>query len=259
MIVLQPIGGLCNRMRAINSAYMLAKERGDQLIVLWFNNEELNCPFEKLFLSSDKIKVINISSKWNPIKIWYQLFYHFISNDEIRMHKKDGLLEEAFRNSLPKNVYIATEEHFYPCHNYELFRPIPALLAKIDKMRQKYGPHSVGVHIRRTDNKPAMEKSSTQAFVSAMETELKTHPDTMFYIATDDLSEEEKLRKQFPGRILSNQNRDLSRNTITGIQDALLDLFCLANTSKIIGSFFSSFTDIAADINGVPKTIAGQQ
>ncbi len=259
MIVLQPIGGLCNRMRAINSAYMLAKERGDKLCVLWFHNEELNCPFEKLFLSTDKIKVINISSKWSPVKLWYQFIYDFVSNDEIRVHRGDGLLDETYRSSLPKNIYIATEEHFYPCHSYELFRPVPVILAKIDKIRQQFGPHAIGVHIRRTDNKLAMEKSSTDAFISAMKSELKNHPDTMFYVATDDLMEEEKLRKQFPGKILSNQKRDLSRNTITGIQDALLDLYCLANTTKIIGSYFSSFTDIAADINGITKTIAGQQ
>ena len=31
MLIIQPIGGLCNRMRAINSAYMLAKERKEKL------------------------------------------------------------------------------------------------------------------------------------------------------------------------------------------------------------------------------------
>ena len=80
----------------------------------------------------------------------------------------------------------------------------------------------------------------------------------MFYLATDDLSEEEQLREIFPGRIISNETRDLSRNSNTGIQDDLLDLWCLSNTSLIIGSYFSSFTDIAADLRGIPKVIAGK-
>lgn len=257
MIIIQPIGGLCNRMRAINSAYMLAKERGDALTVIWFNNPELNCPFEELFLSNDNIKVINIHSKWNLKKLWYQIRFSFISNEGIRAHKGDGLLDEAYRKALPKNIYIATEEHFYPCHEYDLFVPTKVLQSHINKLCSHFGPHPVGVHIRRTDNKPATTGSSTNAFVQAMKKELETHPDTMFYLATDDLSEEEQLREIFPGHIISNETRNLSRNSVTGIQDALVDLWCLSKTSMIIGSFFSSFTDIAADLQGIPKVIAG--
>ena len=87
---------------------------------------------------------------------------------------------------------------------------------------------------------------------------LKEDPQTMFYLATDDLSEEEYLRNQFPDKIISNRERNLSRDSISGIQDAMLDLYCLAATTKIIGSFFSSFTDIAADMHQIPKIIAGE-
>lgn len=257
MIIIQPIGGLCNRMRAINSAYMLAKERGDSLTVIWFNNPELNCPFHELFLPNANLKVVDIYSKWNLKKLWYQLCFSFVSNEAIKTHKGDGLLDEAYRKGLPKNIYIATEEHFYPCHEYDLFIPTKVLQAQINKLTHAFGSHPVGVHIRRTDNKPAIDKSSTNAFVQAMKKELEAFPDTMFYLATDDLSEEEQLREIFPDRIISNENRDLSRNSVSGIKDALVDLWCLSNTAMIIGSYFSSFTDIAADLKGIPKIIAG--
>ncbi|MCM1160330.1 MAG: hypothetical protein NC412_03810 [Roseburia sp.] len=257
MIIIQPIGGLCNRMRAINSAYMLAKERDDSLTVIWFNNPELNCPFHELFLPNANFKVVDIYSKWNLKKLWYQLCFSFVSNEAIKAHKGDGLLDEAYRKGLPKNIYIATEEHFYPCHEYDLFIPTKVLQAQINKLTHSFGSHPVGVHIRRTDNKPAIDKSSTNAFVQAMKKELEAFPDTMFYLATDDLSEEEQLREIFPERIISNENRDLSRNSVSGIKDALVDLWCLSNTAMIIGSYFSSFTDIAADLKGIPKIIAG--
>jgi len=243
-------------MRAINSAYLLAKERGDKLIVLWFVNRELGCPFDELFQKTQEITVINIRSKWDIRKVWYQLTSHFIDNETIRAHKGDGLLDEAFRKSLPKKIYVATEEHFYPCHDYHLFLPTEEIAHRIDAMKRKLGDHAVGVHIRRTDNKPAMDKSSTDAFVKAMEREIEAEPETCFYLATDDLSEEEALRKRFPHRIISNETRDLSRDSVDGIKDAMLDLFSLAATQKIIGSYFSSFTDIAADMQGIPKIIA---
>ena len=169
MLIIQPIGGLCNRMRAINSAYLLAKERREKLTVIWFVNHELGCPFHELFMDAPELKVINIHSKWNLKKIWYQLTSHFVNNETIRQHKGDGLLDEAYRTTLPKRVYIATEEHFDPCHDDHLFIPTQEIQKRIDDMQAKLGNHAVGVHIRRTDNKPAMDKSSTNAFINAME------------------------------------------------------------------------------------------
>lgn len=261
MLIIQPIGGLCNRMRAINSARILAGKRHEKLTVIWFVNPELGCPFEKIFKPTDQFKVINIYSKWNLRKMWLQLssmaFGSFVGNDGIRSHKGDGTLEEAFENSLKKKTYIATEEHFYPCHDYSAFVPTEEVLSRIEAKKQELGTHSVGVHIRRTDNMPAIGKSSTDSFIASMKKELETDAETMFYLATDDLSEEAKLRECFPGKIISNEDRDLSRNSIAGIQDAMLDLYCLAATKKIIGSYFSSFTDIAADMHQIPKIIAG--
>lgn len=256
MLIIQPIGGLCNRMRAINSAYLLAKERGEKLLVIWFVNHELGCPFHELFRETPELKVINIHSKWNLQKMWYQLTSYFVNNETIRQHKGDGLLDEAYRKALPKKVYIATEEHFYPCHDYHLFLPKTEIQERIDRMQERLGEHAVGVHIRRTDNKPAMDNSSTRAFIQAMEREIASNPDTCFYLATDDLSEEAALREHFKDKIVSNENRDLSRDSVSGIKDAMLDLFSLANTTKIIGSYFSSFTDIAADMKGIEKIVA---
>lgn len=258
MLIIQPIGGLCNRIRAINSAKMLAKERGDSLTVIWNINHELGCPFEDLFISSKDFKVINIRSKWNLKKLFLQTTSRFVNNDEIRSHKGEGLLEEAFRNNLPSKVYIATEEHFYPCHEYSSFVPTLKMQKRIKSMTDQLGTHAVGVHIRRTDNMPAIGKSSTQCFIQSMELEIANNSDTMFYVATDDFSEEEALRNYFPERIISNENRDLSRDSVAGIQDAMIDLYTLAATNKIIGSYFSSFTDIAADMHQIPKIVAGE-
>ena len=225
---------------------MLAEKRQEKLTVIWFVNPELGCPFEKIFEPTDAFKVINIYSKWNIKKLWYQitafLFGIFLNNESIRSHKGNGTLEESFASSLGPYVYIATE-----------------VQEKINSKQKELGGHAVGVHIRRTDNMPAIGKSSTQSFIESMNQEIAHNPDTMFYLATDDFSEEEALRERFPGRIISNQQRDLSRDSVAGIQDAMVDLYCLASTRKIIGSFFSSFTDIAADMRQIPKVIAGEK
>ncbi|MCH5279855.1 MAG: hypothetical protein J1E61_00190 [Lachnospiraceae bacterium] len=262
MLIIQPIGGLCNRMRAINSARILSQKRGDRLTVIWFVNRELGCPFEKIFCPTDAFKVINIYSKWDIKKLFYQglsfLFGIFVNNEWIRSNREEGSLTDASVSRLGTLItYIATEEHFYPCHDYSPFVPVDTVQKRIDSLKQSLGKSSIGVHIRRTDNLPSIGKSSTESFISSMKEALSSDPETVFYLATDDIEEEKRLREQFPGKIISNEDRDLSRDSIAGIQDAMIDLYCLASTSKIIGSYFSSFTDIAADMHDIPKIIAG--
>ena len=258
MIIIQPIGGLCNRMRAINSARVLAKKRGETLKVIWNVNPELGCPFEELFQKTDAFSLRNIHSKWDPQKVFYQLTRMAVGNEELRANRTEQGLPDAYVASLPQNLYIATEEHFFPCHDYSPFQPTTEIADRVNAITAGFKSHNVGIHIRRTDNKPAIGKSSTQSFIDAMQKELSIDPSTMFYLATDDLSEEANLRRVFPDRIISNETRDLSRDSVNGVKDALLDLMCLSKTDKIIGSYFSSFTDIAADINGIPKVVAGE-
>lgn len=260
MIIIQPSGGLCNRMRVINSGWRLARERQEKLLILWNCNPELNCPFESLFRPVTEFKITSIHSVADLRKLFYQkTAKNYLTNEEILAHRNpDGCLDPDYVKSLKGNTYIFTWEWFYPSEDYHLFVPTDALQKRIDKMTSQFGASCVGVHIRRTDNKPAIGKSSTDAFLTSMRQELEADPDTMFYLATDDRNEEALLRKAFPDRILSNQKRCLQRDSVEGMQDALLDLYCLSSTRKIIGSYFSSFTDIAADMHGIPKVIAGE-
>lgn len=260
MIIIQPSGGLCNRMRVINSGWRLSRERQEKLLVLWNCNPELNCPFEALFRPVTEFRITNIHSVADPRKLFYQKTARTcLTNDSLIAHRTaEGVLDSSYVRSLKSNLYIFTWEWFYPSEDYHLFVPTETLEKRIRKITAGFGPSCVGVHIRRTDNQPAIGKSSTDAFLHSMKQELLEDPDTMFYLATDDMAEEARLREAFPGRILSNQKRCLRRDSREGMQDALLDLYSLAATRKIIGSYFSSFTDIAADMRKIPLLIAGE-
>ena len=260
MIIIQPSGGLCNRMRVINSGWRLARERQEKLLVLWNCNAELNCPFESLFRPVSEFKITSIHSVADPRKLFHQkTARNYLTNEEILAHRTpDGCLDPDYVHALSGKTYIFTWEWFYPSEDYHLFIPTDSLQKRIDEMTAQFGSSCAGVHIRRTDNQPAIGKSSTDAFIQSMKKELEEDPCTCFYLATDDMTEEARLREAFPGKILSNQRRCLDRDSIEGMHDALLDLYCLANTRKIIGSYFSSFTDIAADMHKIPKVIAGE-
>ncbi len=256
MLIIQPSGGLCNRIRVINSAYELAKKRKDSLIVLWLVNDELGCTFESLFQPVKDIKIINIHSKWNIKKIFYQLTANTkVNNSDIENNKTDGVLHEDFYKKLGKRTFISTWEHFYPSSDYRFFKPANEIQSKINAITKDFGDSCVGVHIRRTDHTWAIESSSSNGFADAIEKEISNNPSARFYVATDDIKEENFLRDKFGSKIISNQNKTLNRNSVDGMHDALIDLMCLASTTKIFGSYFSSFTDIAADINGIEKIV----
>lgn len=258
MIIIQPSGGLCNRMRVINSAYVLAKKRNDKLLVLWYTCSELNCPYEELFLPSKEIKVIHIRSLLDIRKLFYQFTSgQRFTNEDIVKNKTNGILHHDFESNLKRRIYISTWEHFYPAEDYHLFIPTHFLQERIKTITDRFGQQCIGVHIRRTDNIPAKDSSTTRHFIDSMENEIQNNNQVLFFLATDDKEEEATIRSHFPNRILSNVNRVLDRNSPDGIKDAMIDLFCLSHTEKILGSYYSSFTDIAADIRHIPKIVIG--
>lgn len=75
-IVIQPTGGLCNRLRAINSVLHLLKttDKTNYITVVWENNHELGASYKSLFKANNKIKVIETlpftgKNMLNPIQI----------------------------------------------------------------------------------------------------------------------------------------------------------------------------------------------
>lgn len=259
MVIIQPSGGLCNRMRVINSSLELARRKGTSLLVLWYCSHELNAPFESLFEPVKEFKVINFTSLKDLRKLWYQLTARTrISNADIENHTTNGTLDQDFFDSIKLPAYIFTWEHFYPAEEFfKLFVPAAELKQRISMATADFTDHMVSVHIRRTDQVNSIACSKTEHFIELMNREIKGDPEVKFFLATDDREEETLLRKTFPGRIISNENRTLSRDSLDGMYDALLDLYCLASCQKIIGSYCSSFTDTAASLGGIPKLIAG--
>jgi hypothetical protein len=95
-IVVQPTGGLCNRLRAIESVLHLLKttEKTDYITVVWENNHELGASYKSLFKPNNKIKVIetlpftgkNMLNPLRMVSVWnviapkeknYQKSYQF--------------------------------------------------------------------------------------------------------------------------------------------------------------------------------------
>lgn len=260
MITIKPFGGLCNRMRAIDSVLAIARKTRTDVRIIWENNISLFCDFNKLFITPPGVKVTQTVSLlpqfYTKLKrhsfeqlrkrnIFLPLGYDkYFFDEDILSLKSKGFDFSSLKSN--EKIYIETQTRFFKDdrpHSY--FIPIPEIQQKVDKITGSFGDYTIGVHIRRGDHKICIRESPLENFIESMEQEVEVNNRIQFYLATDSFEIEEKIRDHFPGRIISNK-RILRRDSTKGIQDALIDLKCLSLTQKILGSYWSSFSETAA-------------
>ncbi|WP_146138142.1 hypothetical protein [Chamaesiphon polymorphus] len=281
VICIKPIGGLCNRLRAIDSAIAVAKENHSSVHVIWPMNDLLNCRFEDLFelpASIDKIGQPNTSGWLNKaIEKFYRtkiggvfqdLYLRYIVRSFDVVLTYDRM--EGYKNcdyqgcdfaamTANKRAYITTFHAFYDAARpFADFVPVRQLQNIIDDYTKGF-ENVIGVHIRRTDNRQSLAASPTTEFVELMQTEVRQDSNVRFFVATDSPSEEEYLNQTFPGRIITYPKKSLARHDPEAIKDAVIDLYCLSKCRKLIGSYYSSFTDTAHQINGIEYTIVNDR
>lgn len=259
MILVEPLGGLCNRMRTLDAAFALAQQLQRELHVAWPLRSNLNCRFDALFELPSAITHMNQfrDPKWLRswrLRRYKKSFERFFDEAEMSELARQRFAFESIATY--RSVAIRTFERFHPTRSrFAEFIPIAPIQKQIASCVGS-GSEMVGVHIRRTDNKRSIESSPTAKFIACMRDELNANSDTRFFLATDSPAEEMQLHKEFPGRIVTHPKISLARNDPKAIVDAVIDLYCLARCRKLIGSFYSSFTDTAAELYGTQLLIA---
>ncbi|MBQ7268446.1 MAG: hypothetical protein IJS62_01140 [Bacteroidales bacterium] len=134
----------------------------------------------------------------------------------------------------------------------ELFVPASTLQQRIDEEIARFNDATYGVHIRRTDNKVAIQESPLELFRERITAILLEQPDARFYVCSDDASVKADLQEAFGPEVILLPNCALNPNSKEGMQQAIVELFSLAATKRIIGSYFSSFSETAAELGGIP-------
>ena len=258
-----PQGGLGNRMRALDSALALAADTGRRLVVVWHLDAGLNCRFEELFEVPAGIARIvttrrggrlgklrnTLARRLNRLRYdqcLYEpaLFRYIDAQDDLRTLDRY------------ETVCIASCSRFYgSAPFFRDFRPTADNQARIDALTGQFGRRMIGIHIRRGDHRHAIAHSPTALFITAMQRALAEDGDTRFFLATDCPDTERELTEHFPGRIVTYPKRSLDRADATAIQDALVDLYGLAACERVVGSSLSSFTEVAAQIRGIPLQV----
>lgn len=258
-----PIGGLANRMRVVMSALEIAPKVSYPIRILWQATDECKASFQELF---EPIEYPNItfeegggwankmSTKWN---LWIP---RLLRKPQYAEQWEDfnphgGISADVMQNHT--SVFVST---CYPLVDYNesltkrYFIPTSALRQEIATSTQAFGAHTLGVHIRRTDNKMSILHSPVSAFRQRIDKHLADFPDAQVFLCTDD----EEVKQQFKdiyGQRLLTWDSELRRNSLKGIQDAVIELWSLSKTSRVVGSYYSSFSNTATEIGEQPLEI----
>jgi hypothetical protein len=259
-------------MRAVASAYELCKKVDSTLQVVWFQDWALHAPFRSIFEETplvaireatmldhilyDRARKKNLFVPALPQRI---LFQRHIKEQDVTPLKKVSFDFEQWARG--KRCYMSCYQVFgsFPDEHYQqLFRPVKAVMDVVDGYRSQFNSHTIGLHIRRTDNAESIAKSPTTLFINKVREEIDQHADTKVFLATDSADVKKEFIAAFDSRIITPKE-DACRDSISGIRGGVVDLWTLASTQKIYGSAGSSFSPMAASIGGVPLEIMNAQ
>lgn len=259
---LVPIGGLANRFYATTSAIAFCKDQHAKLRVIWFKDWGMGADFHSLFTLSDKITDVEIvDARWSDYRfdrprkknIWIPSLFQQTLFDT-RLYEQDVYeLGENYIRSLEKarKGYFVQFRPFYQKEGISSYlQPVPSLQGRIDIRISDFPSHTVGVHIRRSDNTGAIQQSPLELFIQKMRMEMEADPSVLFYIASDSTEEKIKLKEIFGSKILTRME-EVRRDTQEGIEEAVVELYALSHTSRIYGSHDSSYSTLAASLSGI--------
>lgn len=263
MLTLVPQGGLCNRLRVVLSAVQAKMSGAGPVRVEWGKDAECGAWFEELFVPIDMGNLRVVHRRWwaRPItrhNLWLPGLLRLLMGYTVqRANYLPASPEEFLRLARSsRRIYLSTGYALcaYSPDCLARLRPRPEIYNEIERLKARFGRTTVGVHIRRTDNTVSMAHSTPEGFRRAMDREIQRDFKVRFFLATDDDELKRTLLQEYPDRIITQRN-EVRRDTLDGMRHAVVDLWCLAATRRLIGSYWSSFTDTAAELGRIPVEI----
>eukprot|EP00128_Syssomonas_multiformis_P003267 Colp12_sorted_trinity150504_noHs@20095 len=260
--------GLGNRLRAYAYAKALAQKLRRKFIVVWAPDNHCQATWDDLFERDDTVLDSVPDSMLDPDIVD---IYNFMETEP------GGKKDQTVNVKSNKHIYLRTA---YPVKSIYMrkmkadrilqrLRVKPEIEMEADKIFDV--DDMIGIHIRMVapDQKdvPGLSKNEYsdaakaqmqahrdachyENFASKIREKLKTNPDQVFYISADNDDARSALKKEF-GKHVVFQEGNCPDRTRECIQKALVDVLQLSRTRYIIGSNYSTFSELAASMGAL--------
>lgn len=265
------MGGLANRLRAIDSARTLCRRFDRPLSVVWIRDaRQLDARFSDLFepvaapevsfheaTALDRLRYAPPSWRRNlrfPA-LWQALRF----GPSLRLSVSRGLVLQrtaeipALFTRRDRTVFLHAWWQMVPSEErYDAFRPLPPLRDEVDALVAAFpGSRTVGVHVRRGDHTQAIRRSPVETFEARMDALLASGEADSFFLATDAPAVRDRLARRYGPRLLFRDGSS-DRSTIAGMRGAVVDLWTLSRCARLLASCGSTFAPTAATLGAIP-------
>jgi len=233
MLLVDPLGGLGNRLMALMSARILAEHVGCDIRMAWeIAPDHCASPIEALFEGICAL----------PLAEMEQMADFHCSHRapgpepeiEARLRRGETVLMRSSCFVIPEGM---EQEEFDArlYRQYAQLKPLPALVARVPALPEG----TIGVHIRRCDHWRTTKYSPLALFFRVMDRHCRNEPATRFFLASDSPEVIRQVRHRYGQRICAPAG-----STGRGVADTpsgLVDMLALAQTRVIYHGFMSSF------------------
>jgi hypothetical protein len=268
VIISSSITGLSNRLKCLITSLRVANKTKRKVLLYWPKTIEMvGCDFSELFslkismTEKDPLKELdsnnavvcdsfkdcqkNSDENWiitgwrfflfpNEIKKGFSKFPFADNGESIDLEYNRVPLElrkeflKYTRKLTPHKKITESVENFIKLHNWK---------------------NVVGLHVRRTDFQYTLDGrgkvSTDDKFFAEMEKILAKNPSKKFFLATDSKETEKKFIARFGDKILIYPKKGWDKSSSEFTKEALIELLLLSKTSQILGTYLSTFTEMA--------------
>lgn len=295
-LYIQTQNGLGNRLRAFASAFCIATYSNIKrdLILIWETNEHCEAKFSDLYDVESLTKFIkSIGINFQILEKNPGIRSDINVSEDLNMEKFD---KYNYMNDNEKNTYIDenNNNNIYiisacclvnkntnwerECDFLRQMKPcliVQKMLSDFDSKNNIKIESCIGVHIRMSqpgmsyedtsnwteEAKKSVEKWRTAShwenFLTEIDKILLVDKKQKFFLCCDNKDAYVQLIKKRSG-IFVYTNKNVFDRSIVQVQNALLDLILLSKTKEILGSNWSTFTEIANRLGGKKLRLAGK-
>lgn len=256
VLIINPQHGLGNRLRAIASAYSIAKANNLTFLIHWIPDDHCNCLLSDIITNSDyfgKIITDISNNEYSSMKV-----YNYMTTESDEKNKIIDLHE--------KTIYCKSNCILQHPNNFTHFSSFFSSL-KFNPMVLRYISHFqvsnyIGMHIRIEESDKNYENnennwtiqeheimsshrqmSKMECFMNQINFLLHKNPKQLFFVSSNDKYVLTHLRDVYGSKI-QFLNRKVFDRSASQIQFAMADIYLLASCKQFYGSYWSSFSEI---------------
>lgn len=279
MLIVHLQHGLGNRLRALASAALLARKRGMWLRIISPVDIHFNTTLENV-INATASGLFDIWPDFNPVELDLSDFdvYDYMDLAHKYEQIKSGPNHIYVRSAYRLNSTISTMEE----EDAVLRSLVPhaAVMELVDSIPLDGGKPIVGVHIRNLDPRtelPDLQQSEypdegwaaimyhrnsikVEVFIGEMQRLHAVDPTTQFYVSADSVNVLKQVVANAAGvrvHSLDLINAGCSDRATACLQLAYANLLLLGRSNKLLGSYWSAYSEIAGCIAGVAPRYAG--